>query len=360
MKVTMPPRALLLSAGLLFLGLLLTFAPQLFLPASPPPSPPLSSRRPTPTWGHLPTRIPTATPSPTLDLAGTPVQTMREALAQQDYIAAQAAWNAAHQMAPQNPMVAREGARLALARDQLHFAQSRIWRALNADAHDAASWVLLGATYARRGEYLEAEQAWSVAQSLDPALAPALFLDRWYAARQAYTAGQGAAALSALAQTYSRTAPEDPLAIYYQSAALLAVGDATSVIPPLISVLGSDPNAPAVLWYTLGEAYLAGHAYSETITVLEVAGSRFAQGDTSLYLASNDPIYDLNLRLAYAYLGRSEPLACANAEPLLRRLTQRLPELTPMIAQAIACQTPTPTWTPWLPSQRIEVTPTIP
>jgi hypothetical protein len=207
---------LLVSIGLLALGLLLTFVPNLFFPVATTPADRASTLWPPPTWNRLPTRIPTSTPSPTLDLASTPVQTMREALVQRDYIAAQAAWNAAHQMAPQSHLVAREGARLALARDQLHFAESRIWQALRTDAHDAMSWVLLGATYARRSEFKEANQAWGIAQSLDPALAMALFPDRWYAARQTYNAGQGADNLSALAYLYSQTAPEDPLSIYYQ------------------------------------------------------------------------------------------------------------------------------------------------
>lgn len=358
MKISLP-RPLLVSIGLLALGLLLTFVPNLLFPAATTPADVASTLWPSPTWNRLPTRIPTSTPSPTLDLASTPVQTMREALLQGDHIAAQAAWNAAHQMAPQSHLVAREGARLALARDQLHFAESRIWQALRTDAQDATSWVLLGATYARQGEYKEANQAWGIAQSLDPALLSVLFADRWHAARQTYNAGQGADDLSALAQLYSQTAPEDPLSIYYQSAAMIAFGDAESAIPPLLSVLQSDPTAPAVFWYTLGEAYLAGHAYSETITVLEVAGACFAQGDASLYLASNDPIYDLNLRLAYAYLGRADPASCANAEPLIRRLSQQQPELTTVISQTILCQTPTPTWTPWLVSQRDEPTPTL-
>lgn len=351
-------RGLLISLGLLLLGLLLTLTPAILFPAAPAPPETPATVYPSPTWGRLPTRLPTLTPSPTPDLAPGPIQTMRAALAARDYDAAQAAWNTAYQVAPHNPLVIREGARLALARDQLLFAENRIWQALRADARDAQTWVLLGATFARQGEFREAEQAWGVAQSLDPALAPALFADRWYAARQAYNAGQGAAALGALAQTYSRIAPEDPLAIYYQAAALLAVGDAHSALPLLRSILSNDPDAPAVLWYTLGEAYLATHAYSETITTLEVAGARFAQGDASLYLASNDPIYDLNLRLAYAYLGRAEPTPCAHAEPLLRRLVERQPELTPLIEQAIVCQTPTPTWTPWLYSER--TTPTLP
>ena len=77
-----------------------------------------------------------------------------------------------------------------------------------------------------------AEQALAVAETLDPALAPDLFTDRWLAARRAGHSDT----MMALAQLYSSQNPESSLAFYYRGAALLAYGDAASTIDQLVAV----------------------------------------------------------------------------------------------------------------------------
>lgn len=319
-------------------------------PTLPTPVAVLFSPRPSPTWDLLPTRIPSPTPTPS---AGEPLAVVQLALLRGEPENAQEAWDTALDYAPEgHPLrgaVLREGARLALALGDLETAEDRAWAAIRLTGQDASTWALLGTILARRGDAVLADQALGVAETLDPALASDLFVDRWRAARQA----KDSDTMTALAQAYGSRYPEATLGFYYRSAALLAVGDADSVIAQLVAVLRDIPDAPAVVWYTLGEAYLASGAYLETLTVMDVAGSRFAMGDNSLSLATDDPIRDLNLHRAQAYLGINTPARCADATSLLQRWNA--PAAT--IEQAILCQTPTPTMTPWMISQQVTPTP---
>ncbi len=43
---------------------------------------------------------------------------------------------------------------------------------------------------------------------------------------------------------------------------------------------------------------------------------------------------------------------CAEAEDIARRLLSTQPELEALVEQAVICQTPTPTLTPWIPVQQ--------
>ena len=351
------PKPLTASLVLLVLGLVLLIVSSINAPA--PASPPVAGLNesvlavPSPTWDNLPTRIPLPTPTiPTIPVS-VPLQALRLALLRGDTEAAQIAWEDAVRLAPEDGVVLREGARLALASGDLETAERRAWDAIHIGPKDAEVWSILGTILARRGEPEAAGQALGVAQTLNPALAPGLFQDRWRAARRVHNSD----AMSALAQDYSNEHPDDPLAFYYRASALIVSGDANSAIPQLVAVLKAEPNAPAVLWYTLGEAYLTRKAYTETFTVIEVAGARMARGDESLSLASDDPPHDLSLLLGRAYLGAGR---CAEAEPIFRRLSTPDPELAPFIERAVLCQTPTPTWTPWIPSQQVTSTPTPP
>ena len=259
-------------------------------------------------------------------------------------------WPTRRKASPLHGAVLREGARLALAQGDLNTAETRAWAAIRTNGQDAATWALLGTILARRSDAVLAEQALAVAETLDPALAPDLFIDRWRAARQA----KNSDTMTALAQAYSSQYPEAALGFYYRAATLLAVGDAESVIDQLVTALHDFPDAPAVVWYTLGEAYLASGAYLEALTVMDVAGSRFAMGDNSLYQATDDPIRNLNLIRAQAYLGMNTPARCVDATALLKRWDAP----TTTIERAILCQTPTPTMTPWMISQQVSPTPT--
>lgn len=350
MKHIRTARLLLISVVLLMIAIALMVISQTAI--VPPPAGPAESILvlPSPAWDSFPTRIPSPTPT---SAASEPLQDAQSALLRGDPKSAEEAWKTAiaavTEDSPERGLLLREGARIALARDDLDTAEARIWEALRIQAQDAETWALLGTILARRGDARAAEQALGVAEALDPALAPDLFTDRWLAARRA-AAGD---TMMALAQLYSSQHPESALVFYYRGAALLASGDAESTIDQLVAVLSTQPGAPAVLWFTLGEAYLAQHAYTQTLTVLDVAGARFAAGDSSLYLASDDPPRDLNLYRAQAYLGINTPARCADAEPILQRWNAP----AAAISQSVLCQTPTPTMTPWIPSQQVTPTP---
>ncbi len=354
MKYSKAPHMLLGSAALVLLGTLLLVSPIWISSWKPPLTIPKVTPIVPPTWANLPTRQPQATPSATLDPTLAPLQIMQQALIHKNFALAQAAWNEAHRLAPQNPQVLLARVRLALAQSNLESAEAYAWDALEADAQNAIPWAILGIILTQRGEAKAATQALVVAQALDPTLAPAIFIDRWRAAKKANDAG----VMSTLAQTYTQSKSADPIAMYYRGTALIASGNSDLALDQLHSLLSHQPSAPAVLWYTLGQAYMHQHAYSETLTILNVVDSQLAQGDNSLSLDSDRIHYDLALMFAKTNISMNDPTHCAQAEPILRQLSLTNPELVPLIEQAIRCQTPTPTMTPWIPSQQITATPT--
>jgi tetratricopeptide (TPR) repeat protein len=350
-------RARLLPASLALLGVaitLLILSMTFKMPTTTPGESILLP--PSPPWGRLPTRIPipTETPTPTTTPeADNPLQIMQLALVHDAFEVAEVAWEEAVRVTPEDSphrgRVMREGARLALLRGDIDTAEARVWDAVRVSAKDAETWALVGVILARQGEAKVAESALSIAETLDPGLAPDVFADRWRAARQA---GDGNM-MTALAQTYSSREPENPLGFYYRAAAMLAIKENDDALRHLLIQLRAEPNSAAVLWYTLGEAYLAQRAYNEAMIVFDVAEARFTAGDHSLYLASDDPLRDININRGRALLGISDPDHCAQAESLLRRWDA--PD--DIIARARICQTPTPTLTPWIPFQTVTYPP---
>jgi tetratricopeptide (TPR) repeat protein len=312
--------------------------------------------QPSPPWDHLPTRIPTPTETPTPTTtpeADNPLEIMQFALLHDAFEVAEAAWEEADRVTPEDSphrgRVMREGARLALLRGDIDVAEVRIWDAVRVSGQDAATWALAGVILARQGEPEVAETALRIAETLDPGLAPDVFADRWRAARQSNDGD----ALTALAQTYSSREPENPLGFYYRAAAMLATGESNAALPHLLIQLRAEPDSAAVLWYALGEAYLTQHAFHEAMIVFDVAEARFTAGDLSLHLASDDPLRDLNINRGRALLGISDPDHCAQAESLLRQWDAP----TDIIDHARLCQTPTPTLTPWIPFQTVTYPP---
>lgn len=341
---------------------LLTVAVVLLILSTPPaPTSPGQSvmARPSPPWNLFPTRVvasPTATITPTP--TATPptdrhLRVMQVALLYDAPEVAEAAWEAAKRVTPEDSAlrghVLREGARLALLYGDLDTAEARAWDAVRAAAKDADTWALLGVILARQGESEVAASALSIAESLNPGLAPDIFSDRWRTARQS----QNSDLMMALAQTYSSREPENPLGFYYRAAALLASGEVEAAFRHLRILLQAEPDSAAVLWYALGETYLAQHAYKEALIVFDVAEARFAAGDQSLNLASDDPPRDINLKRGLALVGLYDPERCTQAEALLRRWNA--PD--DAINNARLCQTPTPTLTPWIPVQIGTATP---
>ncbi len=324
---------------------------------------PVITPPPAPTWGPLPTRIPAASPTPTPDVAG-PLAVIETGLRNGDVAMAQSAWEGIATFAAPpadtppaggsvNAEIARAGARLALAQDDFAAAEVRAWHAVAADPQDATSWSLLGEILSRRGALRAAEQALRTAQGLEPKLASALFVTRWRAARQA----RDGAAMAALAEAAAATLPDAPLTSYYQAATLLINGDTKGAMTALLATLTEHPDAPAVLWYTLAEVYARRGAWAEAITALTVVEQAMAREDVTVSLASEDPPRAVALALSEAYIHAGR---CAEAEARLSALADAAPEITPLLEQAIRCQTPTPTLTPWIPSQQVTATPTPP
>lgn len=350
------PRLLFASLALLGVGIVLLFLSMrlkvhpaiseetIRVQATLPPA------QPSPPWALLPTRapIPTETPIPTTTPeAANELRMMQLALVRDAFKLAEAAWEEARRVTPEDSPyighVTREGARLALLQGDIDTAETRAWDAVRVSAQEAQTWALAGVILARQGEPQVAEAALRMAESLDPGLAPDVFADRWRTARQAGDVDR----MTALAQMYSAREPENALGFYYRAAAMLASRQTEAGFHHLLMQLHAEPNSPAVLWYTLGEAYLAQRAYNEALIVFDVARVRFNAGDLSLYLASDDPPRDINLNRGRALVGINDPEQCVQAETLLNRWNAP----ADIIARARLCQTPTPTLTPWIPPQ---------
>ncbi len=315
---------------------------------TPPPSPTATPHNiPTPPpWETLPTRIPSPTPTSKVT---NPMQTFQAAQARGDTSeSTQILWETLATLAPDDGIIWREGARLALARDELDVAEARIWHATSLIPKDAETWALLGLILEQQATPQAAIQALDVAQTLDSDLMPEIFAEKWHIALQI----KDTDTLQALAQAYKQAYPDDPLATYYRAETFLVMNNVHAARDLLRRNI--DQNAPAVLWYTLGRTYARLAAWNEALIAYEVAKVRQTQGDTSLRLASRTPLHVLDKALGEAYLYAEQ---CAKAEPLLRSLSTPYPELAPLIRKAVICQTPTPTWTPWILSQQATSTP---
>jgi Flp pilus assembly protein TadD len=360
----------------------------------------------------MPTRIPSPTPT---SVVAQPLQTLQAALRQgEDAEHTLMIWEEARILAPHNGIVWREGARLALAQDNVlsttdsvlstnsvlsttnnvlpttnsvlsstdsvlsstdsvlsstdsvAIAEERIWQAIQLIPQDGETWALLGLILKRQGQFKAAMQALDVARTLDPTLGSGLFPELWQAALQA----KDTQTMQTLVRTYSRQHRETPLAIYYRAETLLTLGEAEITRDLLIASM--DQTSPALLWYTLGRAYMRTHAWNEAAMSLEVAKKRIASGDESLRFMDKTALKDLRLALGQAYLHAGQ---CAQAEQVLRDLLAEAglvteadseanapastptPDLAPLVRDAVICQTPTPTWTPWMISEQVIPTP---
>ncbi|MEA3308775.1 MAG: hypothetical protein U9Q70_04595 [Chloroflexota bacterium] len=316
----------------LLTGLLLIAITGLLLACVSAPTP-----RPTASWLPLPTRVPSPTPLPLAQI----LAEMQPALLSGQPEVARTSWEVAAVRAPEDSRVQREGARLALALGDPQRAETRAWVAIKADPSDATTWALLGISQQRQGKIELAQQAFAQAQALAPEMAPELFTDRWLAARRADDADE----LTTLAQFQLMRQPQDPLLSYYRAEALLSANYARAALDLLLLEVKNDSSA--LLWYTLGRAYLQAKAGTNARISLEVAQVAYMRGDNSILLASDDPRHDLNAALGRAYLVSGE---CEKVRPLLLLLSTPYPDLQPLIAEAARCPTPTPTCTPWLPA----------
>lgn len=348
LRNTKAATTLSLVGALILLGGALLVAPGLLSPGDPEVSTVLPvSALPSPTWGSLPTRIPAApTPKPSVDLLP-----LHRALLLGDVAEAAALW---YQLVLEYPAgggaLYQAGARLAMMQGRPGVAAQRAWQAVGAAPTDARAWSLLGVILRRARQPQQAERAFAMAEKLEPALGPELFSDRWLVA----LSSDSAAALAELAADYQVRYPDSVWLPYYRAEALIAADAPLDAIQLLVPVLAERPTSPALLWYTLGRAYLASGGYPEAATALEAAASLTYRGDTSINRISNDALRDLNAALGRSYLGINR---CREAETIFRRLQDADSSLSSLIEAAVICQTPTPTLTPWIPRQIGTVTP---
>jgi len=303
---------------------------------------------PTPTaLTTSPLPLPTRAPMPTALPVSFYLEQLRLALLKDDTLAdAEAAWEAARQLAPEDAatqaIVQREGARLALRQGTLELAAERANAALRLDPQDAEAWLLAGVIAQRLGDLETAQAALHTAETLNPALAEELFPARWRLALET----DDKEALNQLAQSYLVTHFDAPDAAYYRAEALLATGYPQLALEILLLRMNTD--SPGVLWYTLGRVYLALNQSQNAVIALETASALLSRGDQSLFLASSDPVRDVSLALGRAYLDLRR---CDEALSLLRLLATPYPAAAELVEEAQRCPlpAPTPTFKPWMP-----------
>jgi tetratricopeptide (TPR) repeat protein len=269
---------------------------------------------------------------------------LRTALLLGDLPAAEAAW--AHLQSTsiaQDADVQYTGARLALMQGNLDGAKERVWAAIGKQPERAEFWALLGVLHRQLGADRLAGTALGIAAGLDPELDDALIGDRWAIALST----DDVWALVSLAERFADQHPERAMAVYYTSRALIALGEPDGAADILVSALGGmRDTAPALLWFTLAEAYAGRGNHREAAIALETAALMVSHGDVSLTVESRDPLGLLNDRLGRTYLATGQ---CAEAEAMFRRLAQTDGAMDAWVERAVLCQTPTPTLTPWMP-----------
>lgn len=348
MSSAMARRAWLPGLLLLLVGIALLWLPRFIQPTSPPTvAPPGQSPLASPIWRPLPTRIPQVPlGSPPQDLLP-----LYNALLRGDLDRAAELWTDLLTANPDPDIdLYVAGIRLAMLRGQTNTAIERAWTAVGEAPADIRAWALLGIALRDAGEARQAAQVLAIAEVLEPALAPDLFNDRWRTALSI----DDTTTLVELAADYAVRYPDSLWLPYYRAEALTATGDPLAAIYLLVPILRETPTSPALLWYALGRAYLERGGYAEAMTALEAAAARAARGDRSLDRISDTPMADLNIALGRSYLGARR---CREAEAIFLRYQENDLRLNQWLDQAVVCQTPTPTLTPWIPKQIGTVTP---
>lgn len=304
-----------------------------------------ASRSAAPTPQRLPTRAPAPTATPTS--FSVPAWTYYQAgLARQragDVEAALEFFTWAVQRAPDfaPAYVARGTIYLGQGNPRLALVEADA--ALEADPASGAAYALRGEALRLLGRPRRAEEAFARATALDPDLWTETFRSRWLVARAAHDAGH----MLALSQEYANAYPRDPLRHYYQGWAWAESGQSDQAIETLVAVIESTPDPPAALWFALGQAYAAGHAWRESVTAFEAARTLVQAGDTSLVVHSEHPIADLFATLGQAYLHAGR---CVDAETMLEyaiEIGAPSAHCAAALEEARICQTPTPTATPY-------------
>jgi tetratricopeptide (TPR) repeat protein len=189
----------------------------------------------------------------------------------------------------------------------------------------------------------EALKAFDQAVAIDPVLEEEVFQSRWLAA----LAGHDAQRMTDLSRWYSGAHSEDPLRHYYRGWAYIEKGDLNVAIHLLVEGIKGTPKPPALLWFTLGHAYLESGLWQEAVTCFEIAGELIQAGDTSLEIHTERPVADFFAAMGQAYLGVGR---CADAETMLRHavaVAGPRSEYLDLLEEVDLCKTPTPTSTPY-------------
>lgn len=300
---------------------------------------------------RLPTRAPSPTPSPTLTPTPTPVYispltyyidgVVRQGAGDSEGALQSLTW-AIEQDPDFAPAYFRRGT-VYLAQGKLNQALADADAALALDPLDTSAWLLRGETLRLLGRPRRALEAFNRTLALDPTLRPVTFHSRWLAAREAHDTRH----IVALSQEFVASHPDDPMRYYYRGWALIQSGESGTAIRYLVRGIRETPDPPALLWFTLGQAYAAAGAWREAVTSFETTRLLVERGDTTLALHSDRPIVELFGALGEAYLGARR---CVDAEAMLEYavLIGAAPyEHASALEKARICQTPTPTPTPY-------------
>jgi len=299
-----------------------------------------SSRPPMTTEGgrRLPTRLPPASPTPTsFSLSaqayyGQGVERQRVG----DVDGARQHFTWAIQRDP-------DFALAYISRGSLHLAEGDLDQALqDADAalkieRTAEAYLLRAEALRMMERYTEAWGAYDEALARGPDLRDDTFQSRWAVARAIGEDGY----LSELADEYAAAHQTDWLSHYYEAWASLEAEAYDETIAMLVKTVGSG-RQPALLWYTLGRAYIGIEAWRGAVESLEVARALVAEGDASLTAHTEHPVGELFAALGRAYLGAGR---CADAEAMLAyglSVGASMSENVAALEEARVCQTPTP------------------
>ena len=299
---------------------------------------------------RLPTRAPTPTPVPTSTPFSITARTYYEyGLARQkagDAEGALQSFTWAIQRAPDfAPAYVARGT-VYLAQGKLRLALAETDAALEADPTSVAAYALRGETLRLLGRAGPALAAFDQALALDPTLKAETFRSRWLAARAGHVSGR----LLKLSLEYAAAHPDDPLRYYYRGWTLIEGGAPTTAIHALAEGIETTSDPPALLWFALGQAYMAVQAWRESVTSFEAVRALVQAGDSSLAIHSDRPIADLFSALGRAYLGAGR---CVDAETMLEYAVDvgaAASAHAAALEEARLCQTPTPTATPYHPT----------
>jgi len=230
-----------------------------------------------------------------------------------------------------------------LARGELGRALIEANSAIEIDPECADGYALRGEVTRRQGRYRASLEAYDTAIAIDRTLSAETFRGRWLAA---VALGDGSQ-LQSLAWEYRSAGHEDELTGYYSGWALLERELPQAAIRLLVDEISESTEPPAILWFTLGHAYMRNGSWSEAVTSFEAARELMLAGDTSLTYHSDSPVIALSDGLGRAYLGAGR---CVDAEAMLDYtigIGASAWRYAGLLQEARICQTPTPTATPY-------------